>query len=230
VPGTCGSDIAGWIHVHAWLDNVYPFLDHIPTLDEPTLFAVIELLWDLVSKPLQDGGHHHTFSGCGWHYAKFDKAVGQFDWREAVNKALEFYDEGFELSSDGEVRRIGEPGLREVLTATIPKSAGQGNVEKIEDAVRRFRSGTSTRKERQDAVEDLIKVLEFLRPQVKKHMFKKDEDRLFEIANEFSLRHHNQHQKADYDAAWLSRMFYLYLATIHLVLRLIERDQSGTLA
>lgn len=227
VVGTCGSDVAGWIKVQAWLDNVHPLPDCVHALDEPTLFAVVELLWDLVSAPLKDGAHHHTYSSCGWHYANFDKTAGQREWRTAVNKVIEFYDEGFELSEEGEVRRLGKDGLVELMTASVPKSANQENIDKIEDAVRRFRSGRSSRKDRQDAVEDLIEVVEFFRPQVKQHMFRKDEDRLFEIANEFLLRHHNQRQKTDYDPAWLSWMFYLYLATIHLVLRLIERDDDA---
>lgn len=228
VPGSCGEDVAGWIQVNAWLDNVHPFHERIHALDEPTLFATIELLWDLVAAPLKDGAHHHTYSGCGWHYSKFDKATGQREWRSAMNKVLEFYGDGFELSAQGEVQRVGPPGLGEIMTATVPKSAEQENIDKISDAVRRFRSGRSSRKDRQDAVEDLVKVLEFFRPQVKQHMFRKDEDRLFEIANEFSLRHHNQRQRSDYDSAWLSWMFYLYLATIHLVLRLIEREREGS--
>ena len=228
VPGSCGEDVEGWIQVNAWLENVYPFHEHLPVLDEPTTFAVVELLWDLISAPLEDGGHFHSYSGCGWHYSKFDKAKGQREWREAANKILEFYGEGFELSAGGEVQRLGEPGLTEIMTAQVPKSANQENIDKISDAVRRFRSGRSSRKDRQDAIEDLVKVLEFFRPQVKQHMFKKDEDRLFEIANEFSLRHHNQRQKSDYDAAYLSWMFYLYLATIHLVLRLIEREAQAS--
>lgn len=227
VAGACGEDVEGWIHVNAWLENVYPFDEKLGVLDEPTTFAVIELLWDLVSAPLEEGGFYHSFSNCGWHYEKFDRSKGRSEWRDAMNKVLEFYSEGFELSAQGEIQRIGEPGLAEIMSAPIPKSANQENIDKMTDAVHRFRSGRSSRKDRQDAVEDLVKVLEFFRPQVKQHMFRKDEDRLFEIANEFSVRHHNQRQKSDYDPAWLSWMFYLYLSTIHLVLRLIERETGS---
>lgn len=41
---------------------------------------------------------------------------------------------------------------------------------------------------------------------------------LFQIANEFGVRHHNQKQKqkTNYDERiWLSWMFYYYLANIH---------------
>lgn len=50
-----------------------------------------------------------------------------------------------------------------------------------------------------------------------------DEKDLFNIANNFLIRHHNDKQKTDYDAnLWLSWMFYIYLSTIHLILRRVE--------
>ena len=80
--------------------------------------------------------------------------------------------------------------------------------------------------ERRDAVRDLADVLEYLRPQVKAVLQKKDESALFEIANNFSIRHHNAQQQGDYDKAiWYSWMFYFYLATIHAAVRLIERGK-----
>jgi hypothetical protein len=46
----------------------------------------------------------------------------------------------------------------------------------------------------------------------------KDEADLFNIANNFALRHHRATQRDDYDDAWLTWLFYVYLATTHLVL------------
>ena len=48
---------------------------------------------------------------------------------------------------------------------------------------------------------------------------------MFNIANNFGLRHHNDRQKTGYDTAlWLSWMFYLYLATLHVVVRKIDHE------
>lgn len=56
---------------------------------------------------------------------------------------------------------------------------------------------------------------------------KADESDLFQIANRFVIRHHEPSQKTNYDAAiWLPWMFYVYLASIHLSLRLIQRANS----
>jgi hypothetical protein len=85
----------------------------------------------------------------------------------------------------------------------------------------------STLDDRRQAVRDLADVLEYLRPKVKVLLTSKDDSDLFNIANNFGVRHHNDKQKTTYDAAlWLSWMFYFYLATIHVVLRKIEHDSG----
>lgn len=70
-------------------------------------------------------------------------------------------------------------------------------------------------------------MLEYLRPKVKELLTKPDENDLFNIANNFGIRHHNDKQRTAYDMAlWLSWMFYFYLATLHVVLRKIDSDQK----
>lgn len=55
-------------------------------------------------------------------------------------------------------------------------------------------------------------------------MLKDDESALFNIANNFWIRHNNRKQKLDYDdEVWLRWMFYVHLSTIHTVLRIKAR-------
>lgn len=61
-----------------------------------------------------------------------------------------------------------------------------------------------------------------LRDNIKEHMLRQDEKDLFNIANNFRIRHENEQQKADYDSVWLSWLFYVYLSTIHLILRKVQ--------
>jgi hypothetical protein len=222
VDGTAGHNVEAFVYRKTLLEGVVPLRDNLATCDEGTLFTLVEFLYDCASKPLK--GTHHTYSDCGWHYNTFQKEAGQERWRAEVNSVLPNYGDGFELSERGEIERVGATGLRELITAAIPKGAGDENREKIEAAIHRFRHGRATRKQRQDAVRDLADVLEFYRPKVKEHLLKKDEADLFNIANNYAIRHHNDIQKSDYDPAWLAWMFYMYLSTIHLVLRLIERE------
>ena len=160
------------------------------------------------------------------HYSKFDNKAGQIHWREQINEALRNYGEGFELNESGEIQRLGSPGLQDVLTSRVPQTTDE-NEQKIASAIHRFRLAKSTRKDRQDAVRDLADVLEFYRSEVKKHLPKKDEAALFEIANNFAIRHHNQVQQGDYSDAWLNWLFYLYLSSVRLMLELLEQTTKN---
>ena len=102
-------------------------------------------------------------------------------------------------------------------------------VGRINAATNNFRRHGSSIDDRRQAVRDLADVFEYLKPQVQELLAIKDERDLFNIANNFGIRHHNDKQKTSYDAAiWLSWMFYFYLSTIHVVLRKIEHDKSKT--
>jgi hypothetical protein len=49
-------------------------------------------------------------------------------------------------------------------------------------------------------VRDLADVLEYLRPNVQTLLTSKDENDLFNLANNFGIRHHNDRQKTNCDA------------------------------
>lgn len=79
--------------------------------------------------------------------------------------------------------------------------------------------------DQRDAVRNLFDVLERIRPLVKAEMLQGDERDLFNIANNFSVRHFNAAQKGNYEGPlWFSWMFYVNLATIHLITRLKARS------
>jgi hypothetical protein len=111
-----------------------------------------------------------------------------------------------------------------LLQADIPSSDSENITKKIDLAVLKFRRHKSTLDDERDALRELADVLEYLRPDIKKVLASKDESDLFNIANNFGIRHHNVDQKVDYDKAiWYSWIFYYYLATIHAALRLIAK-------
>lgn len=147
-----------------------------------------------------------------------------------VNQYL-MYD-GLELVKDGMYYRLRPlpetiPGeFSPLLDADVPAPAPVEVSSKIERAVEQFRKPGSSLDDRHEAVRNLADVLEYLRPEAKKALTNKDESDLFELANNFGIRHHKKGQKTEYEPAiWLSWMFYYYLATIHALLRLIERPQ-----
>jgi hypothetical protein len=225
VHGTLGSDIASQFLLYLRKDNLWPITEKIIAYSEDDLFDVIEFLYDLISKPID--GYFHSYNGCGHHYDVFDSGAGRDEFRIAVNRVLVDYKEGFELSGQGEVLALAEHGLENLLAANIPNHDAENVEQRVDAAILKFRRYRSSLEDRRDAVRDLADVLEFLRPKVKAVLTTKDESDLFNIANNFGIRHHNDQQKTNYDRAiWYSWMFYYYLSTIHAALRLLEKAEQ----
>ena len=205
--------------------NLWPIEEKIENYSEDDLFDIIELMFDLISKPLE--GIYHQYGGCGWHYSKFDKKTGQSEFCDQINSQLNDYVEGYELSPNGEILLNGSPGLRELLSTEIPEYDPKNVDDKVKYAVLKFRRHRASVEEKREAVQILADVLEFLRPEIKKLSMTKDENEIFNIANNFGIRHHNSNQKTDYNQdAYLEWIFYSYLSTIHLSIRIIQTPQK----
>ena len=128
---------------------------------------------------------------------------------------------------DGEILLKGGPGLHELLATEIPVHDPKNVDEKVKYAVQKFRLHRASVEEKKEAVRVPADVLEFLRPEIKKLALTKDEGDLFNIANNFGIRHHNTSQKTEYDQdAYLEWIFYSYLSTIHLVIRIIQSHKG----
>ncbi len=204
--------------------ELWPIADRAPNHSEDDLFDVMEFAFQHVSKPVD--GTHHSWNQCGMHWETFDREEGQKHYRTRLNEVLGHYEHRFELSSEGEVLRRIDAGFERIFEADVP-SEDRNVVSRIEAAASTHRRHRSTVEDRRQAVRDLADVLEYLRPQVKSLLTKKDEGDLFNIANNFGIRHHNDQQQTEYDATlWLSWMFYFYLATLHVVLRKIKHEDN----
>jgi len=144
-----------------------------------------------------------------------------------MNKLLCDYREGYELSEKGEILELPEQGLEDLVLANLPLHEPENVEQRVESAILKFRRSRSSLDGKHDAIRDLVDVLEWLRPKIKEVISSKDEDDLFNLANNYSIRHHKDTQKQDYDKAiWYNWMFYYYLATIHACVRLIKKPES----
>jgi hypothetical protein len=191
---------------------------------EDDFFDLVEFLAQHVSKPID--GSRHDWNDCGMHWETFNKLQGQAEFRGKVNSVLSHYSKRFELSLSGEVLHKPEAGFEQIFEADVP-SADKNVVGRLNSAISRYRRHGSSIDDRRQAVRDLADVLEYLRPKVQSLLTAADDKDLFNIANNFGVRHHNDKQKTSYDASlWLSWMFYFYLSTIHVVLRKIDHDSS----
>ncbi len=184
---------------------------------EEDLFAILEFMHDYVS------AQRRVFLGLS-----FDRNAGQKEYRGMVNDFLQMYGVGWEMSQAGEICRLPESGLESIF-GELPSSEDKNNIDtRLTLAISSFRRYPATAEARRDAVRTLTDILEYLRPQIKGLLTKADEADLFNLANNFGIRHHNDRQKTDYDPEiWLDWMFYYYLATCRTLLRLIGKGVTG---
>ena len=224
-PGYAGSNVEAYVRLALERVGMWPVADCYPGYDEDDAFTIIEFLFDHISKPMKRDWH--DWNNCGYHYSNFNRELGREEFRERINIALKRYGDGWELSAEGEILSLPPEGMSTLLAATPPTS-DLTTVKKVELATQKFRRFGSSVDDRADAVRDLADVLEWLRPQIKETLLKEDEKELFNLANNFGIRHMNQRQKLKYDrAVWLSWMFYHYLNTINAFLHLLKRQKDA---
>lgn len=198
--------------------NLWPINKYIESYKEDDLFDIIEFCYDNISQPIYEEvsddylGQRYEVD----HYI-YDEPKSEF--RDAINKHLKDYGEGFELLKTGNIVILSGYGLESIYEAKIPSNDDQNIIKPINIAIDKFRGKISTLQDRKEAVRLLADVLEYLRPKAKFVITKSDENDLFNIANNFGIRHHNDKQKTEYDERiWISWMFYHYLSTIYTIL------------
>jgi hypothetical protein len=226
VAGRVGSDILSWFFRRIGREAIWPYREHVDEWDADTLFDVLELLHDVVSTPLH--GRYHSFSDCGWHYSQFDARAGRREYRQALNLVLARYEEPLTMNERGEIVHLAPAEFAPLLSAEVPEGTDPDLVtSRIEAAKRTFERRNSTLDDRRQAVRELADALEAIRGEIKEEMLPKDERELFRLANGFAIRHNTRDQMRLYDdAIWLRWAFYVYLATIHAVLRVRDRAQA----
>ena len=211
--------------------DLFPVTDwelHLQMKDE-NLFDAIEYLYDHISKPgkiVEFASDHGGYDD----YESYDTEAGRTEYRESVNSFLVDYGRGFELSAEGAVEFRGEHGLQHIFEAEIIPYDYDNVDRKVLDAIRKWKNRHYELEDRKQAIRDLADVFEWLKKEGKltKALSRKDESALFDIANNFALRHHNPKQKSDYDEdIWYSWIFHFYLASYHAAIRLIKRVEGA---
>ena len=230
VYGKAGIDISNFIYRKIRRRIEWPL--EFDAFDEDTLFDIIELLHDTISFPAE--GYFHSYCNCGYHYSSFDTLQGQEEFRNEINEIIADYENGYILNTDGVIQYLLTPGLNELTMAKIPSNTGEESKinNKIERAITKYRSRYSSISDRREAIRELADVLEYLKSTLKDNMTTDDEKELLKIqkdlsniANNYQIRHNTDTQRDNYSLSWMSWMFYLYLSSIHLLLR-IRKDKT----
>jgi hypothetical protein len=221
------NQVGGQPHVHLWPMNAGPVRDASWEWTEGAFYDLIEVLHELVARPLIRYWHDY---GAEWDYSDFARRPGQAVYRWRVNELLDRSDVPLRVAEAGEdigllVSSAGD--ARDDLVERALQSPEPKAQERVAHAVAQFRARHATPRTKVDATRNLADVLELRRDLLKKELFSKDERQLFQIANEFELRHLTEHQKADYDPVFLDWVFWWFLGTIELTDRLLARQEES---
>jgi hypothetical protein len=237
VEGRAAMPLADHIEVETGWRSAWPLLEPLIDPDEPhedleleaqqaedMLFDLIEYFHRHISKGIDgDRNAYHGFSNCGWHYNTFDPLPAQVLFRQRMNRTLINYGSGFRISESSQLEHTADEGLDQLIDAVLP-TKDPDIAQRVAGAIALYRNRGRTGEDLRLAVRDLFDVLEKLRPELKKEMLKGDESTLFNIANNFAIRHLNDRQMGNYDSAiWHEWMFYVNLSTVHAITHLMNR-------
>jgi hypothetical protein len=201
-------------------------------ITEDHIFDTLEFLYDYVSKP---GEWVEMTNETGWNYYDYDSyddEAGKVEFRGKANGILTEYKNGFELTKEGIILALVTGGLQHILDAEIIPYDEFNVDRKVQHAITKWRNRHLSISEQQEAIRELADVFEWLKKtkNLDNVLNNKDEAALFDIANNFAIRHHNPNQKSNYDRTiWYAWIFHFYLAAYHASIRLLIRKENKTI-
>lgn len=198
-------------------------------INEENIFDTLEFLFDHVSKP-NNWTQMVSETGFAYYdYSFYDQKAGQFDFSSLTNVFLKDYEGGFELSNDGIILAMGKEGLSSILNSEIIEYDETNVDSKVRNAIVKWRNRKLSWDVRREAIRELADVFEWLKKNedLEKVIKSKDDSILFNIANNFAIRHHEPKQQSNYEKEiWYPWMFHFYLATYHAVIRLLKKNKG----
>jgi hypothetical protein len=212
-------------------EDLWPLTRGRLLIDGELLFDVIEFLHDNVARP--NTRSFHSWNGCGWHYSAFDIEAGRVAYRWRTNQILERFKVGLRLAEEGEdigrLVAVTDDARMDLVETITTREEGEAT-EQVRHAVALFRQRGADRNQKRSAINALALILEERRYNVlTEALANSDRGALFDIANNYHIRHQRADQKRDYDDFYLDWIFWVYLASIELTNRIID-EQDATSA
>jgi hypothetical protein len=208
--------------------RVYPFDSWSNDLiTKDNLFDTIEFFFKYISKP---GEYGYKTDHTNWSYEDYldyNSADGKNEFRSEVNILLGSYCEGYELNENGMILYLGDE-TSNFIDTDFPEYNDDNIDSVIHLAIKQWKNKNQSSDEKKQAIIKLANVFEYLKKEksLESVLKQKDTSDLFQIANSFSLRHHNPNQKNDYDKEiWYDWIFQFYLATCIATLKMIKKNK-----
>ena len=198
-------------------------------ITEDHIFDMLEFLYDHVAATGEWVGMTDETGWNYYDYASYNDEIGQDEFRSKANAFLIDYKTGFELTKEGIILAKGTDGLQHILDAEIIPYDEENVDNKIRNAIKKWRDRHLSLSEKKEAIREIADVFEWLKKtkELGTVLDAKDESALFDLANNFAIRHHNPSQKTNYDRTiWYSWIFHFYLATYHAAIRLLIKKEK----
>jgi hypothetical protein len=199
-------------------------------ISQKIIFSItLEFLYDGASVP---GELVWVTDDTGWNrqeHISYSDEPAQEQFRNKANAFLVEYKIGFELTKEGIILARGTDGLQHIMNAEIIPYDEINVDSKVRNAITKWRNRHLSLSEKKEAIRELADVFEWLKKtkNLGGVLDNKDESALFDLANNFGIRHHNPSQKTNYDRAiWYSWIFHFYLATYHAAIRLLMKKEG----
>lgn len=206
--------------------NAYSGNTSIPIMlrdDQDMLFDFIEALHDVVSTP--------NFDQKKFKHTSYNKSLGQSMLRNTINDELALNTTPLKILSNGQIVTLDDGAIADLASEALEvKSATkihQNSVDALHQSISMYLKRGASLSEKKAAIVELAGSLESLRPMVKEHLLSKDEGTLFQLANEFAIRHQDNKQKSEYDKnIWYDWMFQVNLAAVLTVIKIIKNQSD----
>lgn len=191
------------------------------------LYAVMEVFHDLVARPVD--WIRDEQNDCGVHFTQFSRITGQRVYRWKIDELLKLHGAELKFATGGEnvgrlIRTFVDP--LEQIREMVADHTEEDNQGTVEHAISLFEKRGATREDKRSACVALAGVLEKRRILLKKELLSRDESMLFDMANNYDLRHRNPNQRTNYDENFLDWIFWVYLSTVELTNRIIGVQNS----
>lgn len=200
--------------------KVYPIYEYYEYYNEETLFTVIEILYDHIA--------YYDYE-----MQELIKEEPQREFCEQINNILKLYRQGFYLEpKQGFIMELPNKALKEQL-AYDGKDMEDDVYNKLCTASEMYYRFDSDEEIKKKAINILADILENVREEVKTllnseyQINKKQHDGLiFDIVNNYNIRHNNKSQMTDYSKeVWYDWMMQYYTSTIITFYRLKKKSE-----
>lgn len=188
-------------------------------LGEDVTFTLIEFFHDQAQRPRTF--HTHAYAQCGPHFENHNRLAGGAVYRWRMNDMLVHHDVPLRLATEGPERGRLVHHFGSGLDALAEAQAKDAVPTVTAEAVRLYRERGASVPQKRSALTLLAGELE-RRRQTLKIVLKNDEGALFDIANNYAIRH----QRDDYGPEYLDWVFWSFLAAVDLMNHLEARGTA----